>query len=127
MPSALIVDDNGPLREAIARSLAREAWDVMTAADGLEGLEAVRSRSFDAVITDVQMPGQGGLWFWAEALKLRPDMRGKFVFMSSEPLPQPPDGAVFMVKPLSLATLKGEVESILQRRNGKQAEHIEAA
>jgi two-component system cell cycle sensor histidine kinase/response regulator CckA len=127
MPSALIVDDNVPVREAIAHSLARQAWDVTTAADGLEGLEAVRSRLFDAVITDVQMPGQGDLWLWAEALKLRPDIRGKFVFMSSEPLPEPPDGAVFLVKPLSLATLKSEIESILQRRNGTQAANTEAA
>jgi CheY-like chemotaxis protein len=120
--SALIVDDNFALREAIARSLARDGWDVTTAPDGLEGLEAVRSRRFDVVITDVYMPGRGGLWLWEQALALRPELRGKFVFMSTEPLPEPPSGAVFMVKPLSLATLQSEVQGIVGRAAGaKQA------
>ena len=116
--SALIVDDNFALREAIARSLAHDGWDVTTAPDGLDGLEAVRSHRFDVVITDVYMPGRGGLWLWKEALALRPELRGKFVFMSTEPLPEPPSGAVFMVKPLSLATLKDEVQSIVRRAEG---------
>ena len=116
--SALIVDDNFALREAIARSLAQDGWDVTTAPDGLDGLEAVRSHRFDVVITDVYMPGRGGLWLWKEALALRPELRGKFVFMSTEPLPEPPSGAVFMVKPLSLATLKDEVQSIVRRAEG---------
>jgi CheY-like chemotaxis protein len=118
MFSALIVDDNFALREAIARSLARDGWDVTTATDGLEALEAVRSRLFDAVITDVHMPRRGGLWLWGQALALRPELRGKFVFMSSEPLPEPPRDAVFMVKPLSLATLKSELQRIVRLAEG---------
>ena len=118
MLSALIVDDNFALRGAIARSLARDGWEVATATDGLEALEAVRSRLFDAVITDVHMPRRGGLWLWEQALALQPDLRGKFVFMSSEPLPDPPSGAVFMVKPLSLATLQSEVRSIVRGAAG---------
>jgi len=116
--SALIVDDNFALRGAIARSLARDGWEVTTASDGLEALEAVRSHLFDAVITDVHMPRRGGLWLWEQALALRPELRGKFVFMSSEPLPEPPSGAVFMVKPLSLATLKSELQGIVRRAEG---------
>lgn len=112
--SALIVDDNFALRTAISRSLQRRGWHVTTAGDGLEGLDAVRHQSFDVVISDVNMPRRGGLWLWEESLALRPELRGKFVFMSSEPLPQPPSNAVFMVKPLSLATLWSEVQAIVQ-------------
>src|SRR2546430_17662211 len=64
------------------------------------------------------MPRRGGLWLWEQALALRPELRGKFVFMSSEPLPQPPSGAVFMIKPLSLATLQSEVRSIVRGAAG---------
>src|SRR5438094_1455612 len=127
MFSALIVDDNFALREAIARSLARDGWDVTTATDGLEGLEAVRSHLFDVVITDVHMPRRGGLWLWEEALALRPELRGRFVFMSSEPLPEPPSDAVFMVKPLSLAALKSELQGILRMAEAKKALAHESA
>jgi CheY-like chemotaxis protein len=125
--SALIVDDNFALREAIARSLARDGWDVATAPDGLQGLEALRGHAFDAVITDVHMPGGGGLWLWNEALALRPELRGKFVFMSSEPLPEPPSGTVFMVKPLSLATLQSELRRIVRGAEGAKAPAHEAS
>jgi CheY-like chemotaxis protein len=81
-------------------------------------LEALRGHAFDAIITDVHMPGRGGLWLWNEALALRPELRGKFVFMSSEPLPEPPSGTVFMVKPLSLATLQSELRRIVRGAEG---------
>ena len=125
--SALIVDDNFALREAIARSLARDGWTVSTAPDGLKGLEALRGHAFDAVITDMHMPGRGGLWLWNEALALRPELRGKFVFMSSEPLPEPPSGAVFMVKPLSLAALQSELRRIVRGTEGAKAPAREAS
>src|SRR5438270_6127508 len=125
--SARIVDDNFSLRGPIARSLARDGWEVTTASDGLEALEAVRSHLFDAVITDVHMPRRGGLWLWEEALALRPALRGKFVFMSSEPLPEPPSDAVFMVKPLSLAALKSELQGILRMAEGAKVPARESA
>ena len=118
--SALVVDDNYALREAIARDLARDGGDVTTAPGGLEGLEAIRGHQFDVVITDVHMPRRGGLWLWEQALALQPDLRAKFVFMSSERLPDPPSGAVFMIKPLSLATLQSEVRSIVRRSGGRK-------
>ncbi len=92
MFSALIVDDNFALREANARSLARDGWDVTTATDGLEALEAVRTHLFDVVITDVHMPRRGGLWLWEQALALRPELRGKFVFMMLGAAPGAPKG-----------------------------------
>ena len=67
--SALVVDDNYPLREAIARSLAREGGDVTTAPGGLEGLEAIRSHQFDVVITDVYMPRMGPNSFCASEMR----------------------------------------------------------
>src|ERR1041384_1892421 len=62
--SALIVDDNFALREAIARSLAHDGWDVTTAPDGLKGLDALRGHAFDAGIPDVHTPGRGGAGGW---------------------------------------------------------------
>src|SRR5437016_8383222 len=72
------------MREAIARSLARRGARVTTATNGREGLEAVRAERFDAVITDVNMPEGGGLWLWEHALEIRPELRGRFVLISSE-------------------------------------------
>ncbi|HZI22281.1 MAG TPA: response regulator, partial [Gemmatimonadales bacterium] len=85
--TVLMVDDNAAMREAIARSLVRRGCDVVTAATSAEALEVLRRQSFDAVITDLNMPGHGGVWLWRQAVIVRPGLRGRFVLIASEPLP----------------------------------------
>lgn len=116
---ALIVDDHVALRSAVVRHFERRGWQVVSAANGLQGLDAVRRRSFDVVISDVNMPKRGGVW-WETALTLRPELRGRFILISSEPLPEPrvmPDfveSEHFVLKPLSLATLCDAVQRVVQ-------------
>lgn len=120
MLSALVVEDNVALRSAVARFLERKGWQVVTAANGLQGFDAVRRRPFDVVISDVNMPGRGGVWLWENAVALRRELRGRFVLVSSEPLPERRsmgifiDSECFLLKPLSLATLWGEVQRIVE-------------
>src|SRR6266516_2153947 len=85
----LMVDDHAAMREAIARSLTRRGCRVTTAVSGVNGLEALRTQSFDVIISDLNMPERGGLWLWRQALVLRPELRGRFVLIASEPLPEP--------------------------------------
>jgi len=118
--NVLMVDDNAAMREALARSLTRRGCRVTTATSGPEGLERVRERGFDAVVTDLNMPERGGLWLWRQAMMLRPELRGRFVMIASEPLPEPRSLALFLeteqflVKPLSLDALWRQVQDILQ-------------
>src|SRR5207245_8838947 len=69
---ALVVEDNVALRSAVARYLERKGWQIVSAANGLQGLEAVRRRSFDVVISAVNMPGRVGLSLWVSEAALRP-------------------------------------------------------
>ena len=121
MLSVLIVEDNVALRSAVARYFERRGWHGVSAANGLQGLDAVRRRSFDVVISDVNMPGRGGVWLWENALALRSELRGRFVLMSSEPRPEPRSMGLFvgsehfLLKPLSLATLWVEVQRIVEQ------------
>lgn len=119
MHSVLIVDDNLAMREALARSLTRRGCRVATAASGVEGLEALKQRSFDIVVTDLNMPERGGLWLWRQALMLHPELRGRFVLLASEPLPEPRSLELFMqserflLKPLTLDGLWRQVEEAM--------------
>jgi CheY-like chemotaxis protein len=120
MHSVLMVDDNAAMREALARSLTRRGCRVTTAASGIEGLDVLKQRSFDVVITDLNMPERGGLWLWRQALILRPELRSRFVLIASEPLPDPRSLELFMeterfvLKPLSLDTLWRQVEAAME-------------
>src|SRR5262249_45321654 len=56
----LVVDDNPENRELLSRRLSREGHDVIVAADGAEGLAALRARAVDLVLLDVLMPLRSG-------------------------------------------------------------------
>jgi PAS domain S-box-containing protein len=65
----LIVDDEAAIRTAIRRYLERRGWEVEEAKNGREALErlgldgssAGRSDRYDAVVTDLRMPGVSGI------------------------------------------------------------------
>jgi two-component system response regulator MprA len=57
----LLVDDDHALREALARALTLEGYEVETAADGLEAVSTFVSSETDVVVLDVLMPNLDGL------------------------------------------------------------------
>ncbi|HEV8026299.1 MAG TPA: response regulator [Stellaceae bacterium] len=57
----LVVDDDAPLRELLRRYLTEQGFRVTTAADAAEARAKLQSLSFDLLVLDVMMPGEGGL------------------------------------------------------------------
>jgi len=57
----LIVDDELPIRKVLAAMLAQSAILCGTAASGAEALRLLESERFDAVISDLLMPGVSGM------------------------------------------------------------------
>ena len=57
----LVVDDEESIREFFEIMLKREGYEVLTASNGREGLEALKASPVDLVISDIQMPEMSGL------------------------------------------------------------------
>lgn len=57
----LIVDDEPLMRLSMVDALEAVGYDVQATASGTEGIEAIRLREFDLVITDLRLPGADGL------------------------------------------------------------------
>ncbi len=53
----LVVEDDERVRDAVARALGFEGYEVHTAADGLEGLVRAEQVTPDVILLDVMMPG----------------------------------------------------------------------
>jgi two-component system response regulator PilR (NtrC family) len=70
----LVIDDEEIMREILETLLTREGYTVRLAASGAEGLDLARSLPFDAVITDVMMPGMDGLQVLDELRKVDDDL-----------------------------------------------------
>ena len=59
--SVLVVDDDPVIRRMLQLSYESEGFEVATAADGVEGLEALRTSPPDVVILDIMMPKLDGM------------------------------------------------------------------
>jgi two-component system alkaline phosphatase synthesis response regulator PhoP len=57
----LVVDDEGPNRYSVSKTLQRVGYVVHEAANGEEALEMVSSQEYDVVLTDIRMPGIDGV------------------------------------------------------------------
>jgi DNA-binding response OmpR family regulator len=57
----LVVDDEPPLVELVRGYLAREGFEILTAANGPVAVQMVRDEAPDVVVLDVMLPGFDGL------------------------------------------------------------------
>jgi CheY-like chemotaxis protein len=92
----LVVDDDQAVVEITAEILETLGYDILTAQDGSEAVELLRSNSRISVLfTDIQMPGIGGKELAEIAVMLRPGIR--VIFTSG--FQTPPGNAAFVPKP----------------------------
>ena len=73
-PRVLVVDDEPSIRDLLSKTLALAEYDVDVAADGRAALERMRLFGYDLLITDLQMPGMGGLQVIEEARRLHANL-----------------------------------------------------
>lgn len=62
MPSSiLVVDDVRAMQEMLTSSLSSDGYEVATASSGEEAISRIAEQEFDVILTDIVMPGVGGL------------------------------------------------------------------
>ncbi len=81
MSRILVVDDKEMMRDSVAATLARKGHNVVAAATGSVALQKLAQRSFDAIITDLQMPEMDGLQLLEEIRRV--DEQAPVVFMTA--------------------------------------------
>jgi CheY-like chemotaxis protein len=68
----LLVEDDDDNRELMSEVLEAAGYEVITAAGGAEGLRKLSETPVDVVVTDVGMPGMGGLEVARAVKKIAP-------------------------------------------------------
>ncbi|MEN8231185.1 MAG: sigma-54 dependent transcriptional regulator [Thermodesulfobacteriota bacterium] len=61
MPAILVVDDELSMREFLKILLDKEGYEVSTASEASSAIDLITCQNFDLVISDIKMPGMGGL------------------------------------------------------------------
>ena len=118
--SILIVEDERNTREGLAR-LLRVTYDVSIAEDGFRAINILKKRDFDVVLTDLKMPGAGGMDVLEEALKKTP--RPACIIMTAYGSIEAAVGAMrngafdFIAKPVNLDQLELVIQRALETRS----------
>ena len=76
MSRVLIADDEDSMRALVARAIAIDGHDIVTAQDGAEALEILirEDGAFDLLLTDIQMPVMDGIALALTAARDFPDL-----------------------------------------------------
>ncbi|WP_414439916.1 hybrid sensor histidine kinase/response regulator [Burkholderia sp. 22PA0106] len=78
----LVVDDSLTVRELERKLLEKRGYAVTIAVDGMDGWNAIRSESFDLVVTDIDMPRMDGIEL-VTLIKRDPALKGVPVMIVS--------------------------------------------
>jgi two-component system alkaline phosphatase synthesis response regulator PhoP len=121
----LIVDDEAHLAEGIRENLEAEGYRAEIAHDGQDGLERLRSASFDLVLLDVMMPNMDGIELCAQARREGIQTPVLFLTVKNDAADRvrgfEAGGDDYLAKPFHLKELLLRVAAILRRSSWYQA------
>jgi two-component system chemotaxis response regulator CheY len=80
----LTVDDSASMRMTTRLTLSGAGFAVTEAVDGLDGLEKAKTRRFDLIVTDINMPRMDGLRMIEEVRRLPTQIGVPIVFLTTE-------------------------------------------
>jgi CheY-like chemotaxis protein len=115
----LVVEDEPAMREVTRRMLARNGYQVVSAASGQEALATLTHRldRIDLLLTDVIMPRMLGKELAERLLATRPETRVLYMSGYAQPIldagERLPDGMLLIEKPFSEHTLLAKVQQAL--------------
>ncbi len=119
VPKVLVIDDSATSAHLITRTLRKAGYEVVTAADGAEGLaKAVRERPH-CLILDVVLPGVSGFGVCRQLRALDPERNLSIIMVSSKDTPMDQRWGLrqgadrYLTKPISEEALVRTVHEVL--------------
>ncbi|MFO7698770.1 MAG: response regulator transcription factor [Anaerolineae bacterium] len=114
----LVVEDEISLLETLEYNLRREGYDVVTAADGRDAMQAAREKRPDLILLDIMLPGLDGL---EVCRRLRKEMATPVIMLTARA--DEIDKVVglevgaddYMTKPFGMRELLARVRALLRR------------
>jgi DNA-binding NtrC family response regulator len=120
----LIVEDEPALIRLYGRALEAAGYRVQGAGDGDEALRLIRSESFDAIVSDICMPGLGGVDIARECRRICPQVPVLLMTarLDADVYSQARDAGVvrYILKPVALEQLARAVDNAVKLRAALQ-------
>ena len=121
MARILLIDDESQIRSMLRLMLERVGYDVIEAADGMEGIKQYRDNPADLIITDLIMPNKDGIGMIIDLKKEFPNV--KIIAMSGGGLNKPEGylkgakklgAACTLTKPIDRDEMLRAIKDVLQ-------------
>ena len=113
----LIVDDEASIANFIAEMLERDGAAVITVTSGYDAQKLLAEQPFDAVLTDLRMPGVGGERLLSFIAEERPDLEGRVIIMTGDALTAETalrcEGLTMIEKPIDIEALRALLQPLL--------------
>lgn len=124
----LFVEDEADLTLIVADTLRGLGYDVVTAADGVEGLDRYRSEGADIIVADVMMPRMDGFTMAKGIRKMSPEVPLLFLTAKST-IDDVEEGFEigandYLKKPFELRELIVRIKSLLKRYGANRQENV---
>lgn len=119
MAKILLVEDLSASRELYSTMLKNLKYEVVEAASGEEGLEFAKAegQSFDLLVTDLVLPGIGGLELASEVFNLCPDIKILIISGYTEDMVILEDhlkaNTIFLAKPFEVESLNSKIQELV--------------
>ncbi len=84
MGCILLIDDDIDLRWILTTNLNRAGFEVVTAAEGNEGLRVLKARRIDCILLDLSMPRMDGFAFLTTAVETNRPMPPIYVVSGTD-------------------------------------------
>ena len=117
--TVLVIDDEKDMREMLAFNLNQEGFEVVSAENGEAAVEAVKKRKFDLAVTDLKMPGMGGVATVAALKEIDPDIEiivaTGYASVETAVACMRHGAYDYICKPFSLQELLGKIDGIFSQ------------
>ena len=124
MPKILVIEDDENIRESLVELLEMKSYVLLSADNGVQGLEKAKSEKPDLILCDVMMPGLNG-YEVIEAVRRTAELsRVPFVFLSAKAMENDVErgiqlGAnIYLTKPFRAQELFSVVDQLLNSGKG---------
>lgn len=122
-PTILVVDDDLNILAVLEARLSSIDYQVLTASGGEDALEILKTHPVDLVITDVKMPGMGGMDLFSAVQSTRPGLPVMFLTAFGtipDAVRALKAGAVdYLTKPFNGRELISKVHDVLKKTSAK--------
>jgi two-component system response regulator AtoC len=80
-----VVDDEPVIIDLCVEFFQSREQVTDAAATGMEALRKIEAGDYAVVVTDLKMPRMSGIQLYESAVKIKPEMKARFIFLTGDP------------------------------------------